>query len=113
MALSTSVIIAMKSKYGGYNIKEIAIFELGKENIIFDSLELKFKNKKINIKFKCPICDKYHNFSYNIRDVYRREILIGGCETLGVPVILLGRADKVKYRLEKYVEINKKTYMLM
>lgn len=113
MTFNTSIAVAMKSRYGGYNIREITIFELKKADALFDNFELELKNKKIKIKFKCPICDKYHNFSYNICDVYKREILIGGCETLGVPIILLGRVDKVKYRLEKYIEINKKAYMLI
>ncbi|MCR3758363.1 hypothetical protein [Clostridium felsineum] len=113
MTFNTSIVIALKNKYGSYDINEVTIFELKELNILYDNFELHVENKKINIKIKCNVCDEYHNFSYNISDIFKREVLIGGCETLGIPVIFIGRPDKVENRIKKYSETNKKLYMMI
>ncbi|KHD37195.1 hypothetical protein NL50_07685 [Clostridium acetobutylicum] len=113
MTFNTSIAIAIKNKYGGYNINELTIFQIKKLNALYEDFEFYVENKRINIKIKCPICDEFHKFSCNLCDVFKKEMFIYGCETLGLPVMFMGEPDKVGYRVKKYSEINKKSYMMI
>ncbi|MDP4143460.1 MAG: hypothetical protein Q8936_03110 [Bacillota bacterium] len=109
MLFNTSVAIALKNSVGQYGIRQITLFQLEKINTLFDNFQAKVvKNKDIVFKVKCPLCGQYHYYRYNFYDLMKREMVIGGCENLGVPVFFIGKEDKVIEKVNKYIEVNKK-----
>lgn len=108
LLIDTDISIALKNLYGEYEIKEISLFELGKLRSGFPSLEVILnRNKEINFRIKCPLCGEYHYYNYNIKDLLKKDMLIGGCEILGMPIFYIGNCSKVYQRISKYNKINK------
>jgi len=114
MLIDTSISIALRSTCGSYDIKEFSIFELvnlkdvGPEFIIS-----RMKNKYITLKIKCPLCGKYHDYKYSSLELVNREVIIAGCEELGIPVLFIGKSFKVEERINRYKQINTKILALI
>lgn len=108
MIFNSLITIALKDELGMYNIKNTDIFKLKKINKSLNNLEIEFKNKEVSIKFKCPACGKHHHFKYHVSDMFNQEVIICGCNTLGIPVLFMGNKEKVSNITGKYNEISKK-----
>ena len=114
MLIDTSISIALRSTYGSYDIKEISIFELVNLKEVTEGLKISTsKNKDITLNIKCPLCDKYHDYKYSSLELINREVIIAGCEELGVPVLFMGKNTKVQERINRYKKINTKVLAMI
>lgn len=109
MLCNTVLRIAVKNEMGQYDNKQISLFELYNIHEKYGNLEISNdRSKEIKFKIKCPICNRIHYYRYNLIELMRSEMVISGCEIIGIPVFFIGNSDKVIERINKYNEINKK-----
>lgn len=109
MLIETSISIALRSIYGSYDIKEFSIFELINLKEAAEGLKISTsKNKNVIFNIKCPLCGKYHDYKYSSLELINREVIIAGCEELGIPVLFIGKSFKVEERINRYKQINTK-----
>jgi len=109
MLINTSISIALRSRYGSYDIKEFSIFQLMTLKEFSQGLKIKTsKNKDVVLSIKCPLCGKCHDYKYSAFELIDREVIIGGCEELGIPVLFVGKSFKVEERIDRYKQINTK-----
>lgn len=114
LLLNSNRYIAFKNYFGQYEIKEFSLFRLEKVYEGFTHLKINIiKNKEILISMKCPICDEIHTYNYNIDELLKRELLVGGCEIMGTPLFYIGSKKNVEEYVLKYNEINKKIYAMI
>lgn len=107
MLIDTSISIALRSAYGSYDIKEFSIFELVNLKGIAENLKINTgKNMDVIFNLKCPLCGKYHDYQYSSLELINREVIIAGCEELGIPVLFIGKSFKVQERINRYKQIN-------
>lgn len=105
MLINSKISIALKNAYDQYEIKEISIFEIEKLEKAFPCIQINSKgHKQFSFTMKCPLCGEAHYYKYNINDFLKREVIIGGCETLGVPLFYIGNESKVHERINKVNE---------
>ncbi len=108
MILKTSKTIALKNQEGGFDIKNISVFSVGDLSVRFSLTHS--RNKKIILRVKCPLCGNYHSYIYCISDFLKRDLIIGGCELIGIPLFYLGDNIKVEEKIEKINKQEKKLY---
>lgn len=108
MILETCKTVAVKNNQGGYDIKNISIFEANDFNVCFSLAHSKKSSKNIIIKVKCPLCCNYHTYKYSTSDFLKRDLIVGGCELIGMPLFYLGNRIKVEQKVNKYNKIEKK-----
>lgn len=103
MILDTSIAVALKDSEGEYKIEELTIFEMESMNTRFASLSVELnKGNEIVIKVKCPLCSDYHFFHYNINELLKRNMVIGGCEQLALPIFFIGKNVKVIEKVNEH-----------
>jgi len=106
-----NIAIAFKNMKGQYEIEKFSLFEIEKVNTKFPSHEVKInKSKEMIIKVGCPLCGEQHYYKYNLCELIKREMTIGGCEILGLPVFYIGSKEKIEQRVNKYREINRQLF---
>lgn len=109
MILETGKTIALKNNEGEYDIKSISIFRTNNFNVSFSLAHSKFKNSKdIIMKVKCPLCGNYHSYKFPITDFFKRELIVGGCELIGMPLFYIGNKNKIEEKINKINKIEKK-----
>jgi hypothetical protein len=109
MILETCKTIALKNNEGGYDIKNISVFEANDFNVFFSLTHSRNNNSKnIIIRVRCPLCGSYHTYNYKTTDFIKRELIVGGCELIGMPLFYIGNKLKVEQRVNKYNKIEKK-----
>lgn len=114
MIYDTMLSIAIKNSCNVYDLKRSTVFQLKSLKRKFTSVEsVDINGKELRIKIKCPLCGEYHLYKYSINELMNKEMVIGGCETLGYPIIYLGNYKKVKQKVDKYIETNKEIYAMM
>lgn len=114
MIYDTMFSIAIKNSYNIYDLKKCTVFQLKNLEKKFTSVEsVDISGKEFKIKIKCPLCGEYHLYKYSINELMNKEMVIGGCEILGYPIIYLGNYKKVKQKVDRYIETNKEVYAMM
>ncbi|NMM61564.1 hypothetical protein HBE96_02405 [Clostridium sp. P21] len=113
MLLDMDITIALKNFYGSYDIKSFSLFESSKINEKFPSLKLKTVNKGISIEVKCSICGNFHCYRYSFYEIIKGDLIVGGCEALGMPLFYIGNYDKVKQKVDRCNNVNKSLYAMM
>ena len=114
MLYNINICIAFKNLIGEYDLEQFSLFELEKTNRRFTSLQVKInRNKELLFKVKCPLCGEYHYYNYNVSEFFKRDMTIGGCETLGVPLFYIGHRNKVENKINKHKETSKKLYAMI
>lgn len=109
MLIDTNVSIAVRTTCGSYDIKEFSIFQLTNLKKVAEELKINIgKNKDVTFNIKCPLCDKFHQYEYSSLELINREVIIAGCEELGIPVLFIGKSFKVRERINRYKQINTK-----
>ena len=110
----TNLSLALKSEIGQYEVKDFVLFQAKNGSSKFENLYIKYtKNKEIRFKVKCPLCNKYHYYTYSLDVFFKREMIIGGCELLGEQIFFVGRTKKVHERINKYMDIRNKMYAML
>ena len=110
----TNLSLALKNEIGQYEVREFILFEINNSSIKFEKIHIKYtKNKEIRFKVKCPICNKYHYYTYSLDNFFKREMIIGGCDLLGEQIFFIGKTKKVYERINKYMEIKNKVYAML
>ena len=101
MIFDTNIAMALKNSNGQYKVEELTIFEIESMNTKFPSLNVELhKGNEILIKVKCSLCGEYHFYHYNINELLKRNMVIGGCEQLALPIFFIGKNRK-SYRKSK------------
>lgn len=114
MLINTDISFAIKNACGQYEINESSIFHMEKLKSKFPLVNIDTeKNKVLKIQVKCPICSERHVYNYNINDLFKREMIIGGCENSGTPVFYLGNHNKLLERIQKLNNISSKLYAML
>ncbi|UZW14542.1 hypothetical protein OSC52_01490 [Clostridium pasteurianum] len=110
----TNLSFALKNQVGQYDVGDFALFKINSLNDKFKGVYVKYtENKEITFKIKCPLCNKYHYYTYNLDTFFKREITIGGCELLGEQIFLIGHTEKVAGVINKYINIKSKVYAML
>jgi len=114
MMLDTNIAMALKNSSGEYKICELTIFEMESMNTMFPSLDVKINNaNEILIVVKCSLCGDKHFYHYNINELLKRNMVIGGCEQLALPIFLIGKNQKVIEKVNEYRQTIEKIYAMI
>ncbi len=114
MIFETNISIAVINAEGKYYIKDFSIFDTNKINESFTSLRVNsISNGVLSLKIKCELCGSIHYYKYDINKVVKKNIIIGGCELLGLPVFFMGNRKSVEEKILSYNQANKKIYAMI
>jgi len=114
LLFNTGISIAFKNICDQYEIEQFSLFEVEKVNRRFASMNVKInRGKEIQFNVKCPLCGEEHYYKYNVGEFVNRDMIIGGCETLGVPLFYIGNREKVDKRIKRYREITEELYAMI
>jgi hypothetical protein len=109
LIFDTNIAVALKNSNGEYKIEELTIFELENINIRFSTLNVEIhKGNEIVIMAKCPLCGEGHLYYYNINELLKRNMVIGGCEQLALPIFFIGKNEKVIQKVKEHRQTIKK-----
>ena len=114
MIFDTNIAMALKNSSGQYKLEQLTIFEIERMKTKFPSLNVNVNNgNEILIKVKCPLCGEYHFYHYNINELLKRNMVIGGCEQLALPIFLIGKNQKVIEKVNEYRQTIEEIYALI
>ena len=103
MIFDTNIAVALKNCNGEYKIEQLTIFEMESMNTRFASLSVGMsKGNEVVIKVKCPLCGDYHLYHYSINELLKRNMVIGGCEQLALPIFFIGKNLKVIEKVNEH-----------
>jgi hypothetical protein len=114
LIFDTNIAMALKNSSGEYRVEQLTIFEIESMKTKFPNLNLNVnKGNEILIKVKCPLCGEHHVYHYNINELLKRNMVIGGCEQLALPIFLIGKNQKVIEKVNEYRQTIEKIYALI
>lgn len=113
MIIDTIVSIALKNCIEKYDIRRLSVFDINNISMYFETIHVRnINNNEFEFKVKCPICGEEHCYNCKIDNLIRGTMVIGGCEKIGVPILFIGKNEKVEEKINKYKEVNKKIYAM-
>lgn len=114
LLLDTNVAMALKDSNGQYKVEELTIFEIESMKSKFPCLYVKLqKGNEILIKVKCSICSEYHSYHYNINELLKTNMVIGGCEQLALPIFFIGKNEEVIKKVNEHRQTIEKIYAMI
>ena len=114
MIFDTNIAMALKNSKGEYKVEQLTIFEIESMNIRFPSLNIEFyKGNEIVIKVKCSLCGESHFYHYNISELLKKNMVIGGCEQLALPIFLIGKNQKVIEKVNEHRKVIDRIYAMI
>lgn len=114
MLYNFDIRIAVKNSINCYKSYDISIFKLKSISDYLPNVNVKItKSKGVFVRYNCPICGEQHENSYNIKDLLKKQLIIGGCDVTGSPIYFIGQPMKVNKYISKYNEINSKVYAML
>ncbi|KAJ53280.1 hypothetical protein BD780_004033 [Clostridium tetanomorphum] len=114
MIFESNITFALKNECGKYIIKNTLFFkmkELDKEVTSINSI--KIAKGEIIINIRCPVCCGNHCYRYSLKELACKELLVGGCEEIGIPILYIGKYNKVRKKIFNYDNINKEIYAMI
>lgn len=114
MLCNTNLSISLKNEIGQYKIENFNLFQINRLNDMFPDFNVYLTNNiEIELKLKCPICDRYHCYKFRIRDLINSKMLLGGCEYSGITIIYIGNTKSIYETINKYKEIKNMVYAMI
>lgn len=114
MIFDTNIAMALKNSNGQYEVEELTIFEIESMNTRFPSLNIEFhRGNEIAIEVKCSLCGESHIYNYSIIELLKRNMVIGGCEQLALPIFLIGKNSKVIAKVNEHRQTIEKIYAMI
>ena len=114
MIFDTNIAMALKNSNGQYKLCELTIFEIKSMKTRFPSLNIEVnKGNEIVIKVKCSLCGEEHLYRYNINELLKRNMVIGGCEQLALPIFLIGKNQKVIEKVNEHRQTIERIYAMI
>lgn len=114
MLLDTNIAIALKESNWQYKIEDISLFSIENIGKTLKAMDIDtYRGKDVLIKVKCPLCDEIHFYNYHIANIIKKDIIIGGCDKLGVPIFFIGKKNTIIKRVQEYIQINNKIYAMI
>lgn len=114
MIFDTNIAMALKNSNGQYKVEELTIFEIESMKTRFPSLNVEVnKGNEMVIKVKCPLCSEYHFYHYNINELLKRNMVIGGCEQLALPIFFIGKNEKVIEKVNEHRQTIERIYAMI
>ncbi|MDP4088937.1 MAG: hypothetical protein Q8930_06660 [Bacillota bacterium] len=114
MLYNTELKIAVKDTDSRYNTMDISIFELANSVEHLPNFQSSItRSKEVSVKVKCPICGECHENRYKLNDLIKKQMIIGGCESTGIPIYFVGKPLKVTKYISRYNEINSAVYAML
>lgn len=105
--------MAIKNLDGKYLVREVSVFRLEDLNEFSENLSIDLKNKELNIKMKCHLCEENHTYKYSLKQLKNHKFIIGGCGALGEAIFIIGKSEDVKNYVNKQETIIKKIYAML
>jgi hypothetical protein len=106
--------MALKNSNGQYEVAELTIFEIESMNSRFPSLNIEIhKGNEIAIVAKCSLCGESHIYNYSINELLKRNMVIGGCEQLALPIFLIGKNNKVITKVNEHRQTIEEIYAMI
>lgn len=106
MIFNTEIAIAFKDEQGRYIKFNGTVFGLSGLIKRYHAAKIIFYRKKqIAFSVKCPICEEVHNYVYEIRDIVDKELIVGGCEKIGIPIFYIGKENGISDIIKKQHEV--------
>lgn len=114
LILDTNIAMALKDSNGQYKVEELTIFEIESMRTKFPCLYVKLnKGDEILIEVKCSLCGDYHSYHYNINELLKTNMVIGGCEQLALPIFFIGKNEKVIKKVNEHRQTIEKIYAMI
>jgi len=114
LIFDTNIAMALKNSNGQYKVEELTIFEIESMKTRFPSLNVEVnKGNEMVIKVKCPLCSEYHFYHYNINELLKRNMVIGGCEQLALPIFFIGKNEKVIEKVNEHRQTIERIYAMI
>ncbi|WP_125153334.1 hypothetical protein [Clostridium rectalis] len=112
MIICTNISLALKNIRGEYDLKDVSLFEI-KNKISTSFKNIKVVDKYIEFRVYCPLCEGYHNYKYKLKDIFKNNLIVGGCEELGLPLFYIGSHDRINKKIAEYNNINNTIYAML
>lgn len=109
MDISMEMVLASKGRDLSYNIQELNLFSLREKNQISKEVYInKKKNGDMVFSVFCNICEEYHLYNMPLKNLIKKNILVLGCNALGIPLIILGKKEDVENLVLHHNSVNYK-----
>lgn len=112
MELNSNVTIALKKLDNNYTIYNLNLFNLqyiDEGNISIN----KIKNNALEFKVCCHLCEKEHIYIYSIKEIVKKDLIVLGCEKLGIPLVVLGKKEEVGKMIYPHNYVNYKINVIL
>ncbi|WP_368489528.1 hypothetical protein [Clostridium sp. BJN0013] len=114
MIFETNKCIVIKTPEGNHIVKNFSAFNLNKINENSTFLKVSFlNNKMVSLKVKCIFCENTHYYRYSIGDLIKKDMIIGGCDILGLPILYIGNCKMIEDEILKYTKVNTRIYAMI
>jgi len=114
LIFDTNIAMAIKDSKGQYKVEELTIFEIENMKSRFPCLNIELHSgNEILIEIVCSLCGEHHSYHYNINELLKTNMVIGGCEQLALPIFFIGKNEKVIEKVNEHRQVIEKIYAMI